>query len=265
MTKEKKITIKPFLHTGLRGKTFDELDSSGTRIDYFPLYYQVTFNRRNTNIASEGLLNHDQGTTYFFASLDSDSREFFSNRRFIEIYKEDSRVLEMIVRYLGNTIEGFSISGIKEYYKLFNMDMFDYLNIKCKQLIHNNIRYKKGGWWPLFNIKNGSLSFYFMYSSLLKLLNDKTQIDSTLSGHVENIKIFFEIFQNEYSLLPDGENTHPDNYLGLNNKSGYNLIRVLNKDINSEFAILAKKHNYKTKQINDILLSVSWLIERTIK
>lgn len=265
MAKEKKITIKPFLHTGLRGKTFDELDSKGERIDYFPLYYQVTFNRRNTNIASEGLLSHDQGTTYFFASLDGDSREFFSNQRFMEVYKEDSHVLEMIVRYLDRKIDNFSISGIKEYYKLFNMDIFDYLNIKCKQLIHNDIRYKKGGWWPLINQMNGSLSFYFMYSSLVALMKDTTLIDRNLSSHIENIKNFFMIFQNEYNQLPDGEITHLDNYLGINNKSGYNLIRVLNKDINTEFTILAKKQNYKTKQINDILHSVNWLVEMTIK
>ncbi len=53
MKKGKKITIKPFLNKNYPWKTIKELsDGNSEEINLYPVYVQITFNRRNTQVKS---------------------------------------------------------------------------------------------------------------------------------------------------------------------------------------------------------------------
>lgn len=261
--KEKKITINPFLNERVAPKTRTvNLDGVEIEVEYFPLYYQIIYDRKNTHLAAARAFG-DYEDPYYFSSLNKDAKDYFVRFSAKDIIKRDSRLIELIIRYLSSKNQHFEIRGIKSMFDTFEKNLFVDLNEKMKFYLmvqleeRNHLEYT-----PVLNFRNEGLSFYYMFTTMQKLFNVLDVYTSEEINHIQNLKYFFEIYQTEFELKHMWIENHKDNILGAPfNNAKYSIIQWIMDDMDEEFKTVLKKHKHSEESINSIKNSINWIMK----
>src|SRR5687767_11185523 len=99
-----KITIKHYLNTKLKG-------TEENNVVLYPIYVQITYNRKNTNFSSE----YDRKF-----SINTNIDELKESLVIGNIFKEEERVIRDIILYESSLRnETFDLKDLKNKYELF--------------------------------------------------------------------------------------------------------------------------------------------------
>lgn len=263
MPKEKKITIKPFLNERVAPERLHvEPDGMPFEADFYPMYYQIIYDRNNTHLAAASIFG-GKNKAYLFQNLEDQSREYHSNRTVREIINRDSKLIQMIIRYEVAKSSKFELRGIKESFIQYEKNLFLEINSSCKRFLIEklNARYKDR-WSVLFDVESEGLSFYFIFTTFQKLFNVFDVFSAADIQHIQNIKIFFELYQHKHEdhLTPSW--TNPDNVLGaMHDQNSFSLIQWLSGEMQLDFNSILREKQFNNQTINEIRESVNWILD----
>lgn len=263
MPKEKKITVKPFLNHRVGPERLRvEPDGIPFEADFYPMYYQIIYDRNNTNLAAASIFGGAR-KPYLFHSLEDNAREFYTNRPAREIIKRDSKLIEMIIRYEVSNTKSFELKGIKESFIKYEKNLFREINIMCKQFLidRQSERYNKR-WSLLFDVESEDLSFNYIFTTFQKLFNVFDVYSAAEIQHLQHLKIFFEAYQQKHEahFIPSWAN--PDNVLGaVHDQNHYSIIQWYSHEMLDEFTWILREKQFKSEAIAEIRSSVDWILD----
>ena len=153
MNKDFKITVKPFLNKYL------SLKESGYE-DKFPLYYQVTYKRKNTQIKS--IFN-------IYLLILSD------------ISKKEQQIIDFELKNIENTISylakiqdkniPFSLQGIKSKYQTFMQDIYVVFENYLKKRLLKVVKYTNTEYLSILKFDGFDVDFLLLLKAV-KILNE---------------------------------------------------------------------------------------------
>lgn len=147
-TKERKITIKPFLNTQL-GPSGSITDDNGT-VNLYPLYYKVTYNRKNTQLKSLYAL---QG----FQTLEQINKN---------ITDFEIRILEKIVAYqVRENQEQYELTGLKRKFEACSLAIDNVVDTNLRRKLESVVMslpspYKLAVAFDNYSIENNILNIH---------------------------------------------------------------------------------------------------------
>lgn len=263
MPKEKKITIKPFLNQRVAPERLHvEPDGLAAEADFYPLYYQIIYDRNNTHLAAASVFGGSH-SAYLFQSLEDLSREYHSQRTAKEIISRDTKLIELIIRFEVAKSSSFELRGIKESFIHYEKNLFRVVNTVCKEFLLEKLEaVYKNRWSVLFNVASENLSFYFMFTTFQKLFNVFDVYSAAEIQHIQNLRIFFDSYQQKHEayLIPSW--AHPDNVLGaMHDRNHFSLIQWLAGEMKEEFTRILSENQNDPKTIEEINSSIAWILD----
>jgi len=257
MSKEKKITIKPFLNTRIAPMIIPQGEEE---FHYYPLYYLIRYDRNNTQIAASNAFG-GKNPAYLFKELGAGERDFYSNRTIDSIIQRDTHIIELIIRYSVNNNGEFELKGIKDMITDYGNNIFSILNVKMKDYMRDQLyKSKQFKWITIINFNRTDNSFYFAFTLLQKLTNVLEVFSPEDLRRLQTLKAFFEIYQKANKSLPDGINSHEDNILGMNkDETKYSKIQWLSGKMDTELETLITQQ--KSELSSDAIIeTINWLM-----
>lgn len=176
--KHKKITIKPFIN-----KNLAPLENTTK----FPLYFQITFERRNTQVKSH--------FNSFIDNLDGLKGEEMDLLNFeIDILK---RTVGFEYAKVGNS---FTLHGIKEKYDLYILDLSFVFESYLKKKLLKAIKYCNSEFLPIIKFEGFEVTFSLLYkASKLLIPNFLKSIPSDFKDEIEAYQQFSIFSKNKLS------------------------------------------------------------------
>ena len=154
MSKQKKITVKFFLN-----KNVEPILGLGDELLY-PVYLQVTYNRRNTQLRS--------GYMFMYPSLDKvpqDKLDF------------EQELIERIIRYEVNRLgDKFELKGLKDKYNQFSARTHRMMDDVLNQYLYTILVRTNSNFVYLLKFDTAYSTFSNMYEIALRLLPDEMKI-----------------------------------------------------------------------------------------
>jgi len=148
-TKQKKITVKPFVNKNLASQDTDYK---------YPLYFQITFERRNTQVKS-----HFSTLLSSLGGLKAEDAEKI---------KFESSILERTVAYeQSKSGSSFTLHGIKERYELYAIALDEVFEIHLKKKLLKAIKYSNSEFLPVLKFEGFEVTFSLLFKAS-KLLVD---------------------------------------------------------------------------------------------
>lgn len=169
----------------------------------------------------------------------------------------------MIIRYEVAKSSKFELRGIKESFIQYEKNLFREINSSCKQFLieKQNARYKDK-WSVLFNVESEELSFYYMFTTFQKLFNVFDVFSAAEIQHIQNLKIFFESYQQKHEDYLTPSWAHPDNVLGaMHDQNHYSLIQWYAGEMLDEFTRILREKENSQPAIAEIRSSVDWILD----
>ncbi len=251
--KEYRISIKPYLNKRVQPINISRsLNGTIQEVEAWPLYYQVVYKRKNTNIRSAYAKGLNEFTNHF-VSLDDKDKIYDDAQKVI---KRDIQIIEQIIRYKEKKEADFSIIGIRNAYEeyaiglhhLLNEKLLTFLSFKVVNTLDPNSI-------ALFNFKNGSAYTIYRYADILFKHLDMF----TLSEHKSFalIKTFFEIY---YKPMKGLETKNLRHHVGVP-RDYFNdplLIDFLKGDLRN--MLLSK--GLSTEKCSEILNTISLVLKK---
>lgn len=188
MKKPKKITIKFFINTHLAPI------SQHQRLVY-PVYMQVTYNRKNTQIKT------------LYADFHADIEEFKKQQQAIYFFEE--RIMQKVVAYeLARNEAYFQLRGLGDKYEVYATSihyvMSAYLKAKFKNYIAQLRPYK---FIDLLHFDKQKIDFLTIYEACLRLFDNTEQLlDPLLKEEINLYRAYYQAYQQE---LAQGRYTFP--------------------------------------------------------
>ncbi|TAE68328.1 MAG: hypothetical protein EAZ85_14295 [Bacteroidetes bacterium] len=176
MKKPKKITIKFFLNTNLQAIAINKNEEG------YPLYMQITYDRRNTQIKCR------YGA--FYTHIDSVKKEQNALLNFEEyllrrVTEYELKRLETTfqLKGLGDIYDGYSLS----IYRLFN----SYLKMRVKAVLKEA---KPKEFLEIFNLDKSNTAFETIMQAAERLFdNFKTLLEDEIKQEIEIFELYKEI------------------------------------------------------------------------
>ncbi len=161
MMKQKKITVKPFINTNLA--SLELSDSMMRRGDLkYPLYYQITFERRNTQIKSH--------FNTYLATLDGLRGED------AELIKFETDVLQRTVALEHSKSNGnFTLCGIKEKYDNYVLPLEEVFEIHLKKRLLKVMKYSSTEFLPILKFDGFEVTFSLLFKASKLLIENFTK------------------------------------------------------------------------------------------
>lgn len=176
--KDKLITIKPFLNFQLAG-----IVHSNT-VKTLPLYYQITYNRKNTQLKS--IFN------IYLVDIEDCSKEEESQIIF------ESDTLKRLIRYESiKNKEEFSLMGIKSKYELYakplDVIMQDYL----KKRLQKAMSLTGSEFQKILKFDGFDANFLLLLKASKQLIDNLGKyIDEDFKSYIDSYKAFAKSLQN---------------------------------------------------------------------
>ncbi|MDX2189609.1 MAG: hypothetical protein SFY32_07080 [Bacteroidota bacterium] len=170
--KQKTITVKPFLN-----KNLNSIEDETGKIA-FPLYYQITFERKNTQLKSY--------YNKYVSSLSLGDKEL---QRMIEFEKA---VLEKIVRKekLSKGAD-FQLTGLKATYEVYIKSVDEIFQSYLKKKLIRNISFTYSEFQNVLKFDGFETHFLVLYKAAKKLIDNLNKYcDADFKDEVEAYKCF---------------------------------------------------------------------------
>lgn len=262
MSKEKKITVKPFLNTRVAPLVVPYNFETGiVEHNYYPLYYLIRYDRNNTQIAASNAFG-GKNPAYLFKGLESGERDFTSNRTIESIVNRDKHIIELIIRNSVKSNDIFELKGIKDMIAEQGNNIFIILNYKMKSYIKDQLykanQYK---WMHIINFSKFDISFYFAFTVLQKLTNVLEVFSPEDLNRIQQLKAFFEIYEKANNCAADGINSHEDNFLGMyEDHTKYSKIQWISGDMDRELQYLVTHQKEANFSFDELQQTIYWLL-----
>jgi len=141
--KQKKITIKPFLNKNLAPQDTD---------CKYPLYYQITYERRNTQVKSHF-------NTFLIALEGLRGKE-------LEQVKFESNILQRTVAYEQQKIgKAFTLHGIKDKYELYIPSLDALFEMYLKKKLLKAVKCSNSEFLPILKFEGFEVTFTLLYKA----------------------------------------------------------------------------------------------------
>ena len=128
----------------------------------------------------------------------------------------------------------------------------------------DRLRKTQPKWNDLFHYNSHNLSFYFIFKAYQKLFNVSDIFTEEEVQKIEGVKRFFQLYQSEYTMLPDNNSIHEDNLLGINNEnSNYSIIQWMTGQMETEFKEIVSKNSISIKEAILLIESINWALSIT--
>ncbi len=175
MDKLKKISVKPFLNMNL----IPECSNSEGK-DLYPLYLQITYNRKNTQIRSK------YGMYY----------ESLNNPAIRDIIFFECSLAEKLVRYeINNTKKEYSLAGLGGRYEVYATSIRIVIGDYLKDKLQFELKKTNSPFYDILNFKNKRKYFEDFYNASLLLFKDFDKKTSTEFKYEVNIYQIYRDFE----------------------------------------------------------------------
>ncbi len=176
MKKPKKITIKFFLNTNLHAIVINKNEEG------YPLYMQITYNRKNTQIKCR--------YGEFYQNLEIVKKEqsallLFEEHllRRVTVHELERLEVSFQLKGLGDTYDGYSLS----IYRLFN----SYLKMRVKAILREA---KPKEFLEIFNLDKSNTAFETIIQAAERLFdNFKTLLEPEIKEEIKIFELYKEI------------------------------------------------------------------------
>ena len=172
MDKSKKISIKPFLNK----KLIPECSDSDGK-DLYPLYLQITYNRKNTQIRSKYGM--------YYANLDHPEVK--------NILLFECPLAEKFVRYeINNTKKEYSLAGFGGRYEVYATSIAIVIGDYLKEKLKFELKRTNSPFYDILNFKNKRKPFEIFYNASLLLFED---LDKKISKEFKQEISLYQLYK----------------------------------------------------------------------
>jgi len=242
MKKGKKISVKAFLNKNYPWKTTKELpDGSSEEVNLYPVYMQITYNRKNTQFKSsvnehvsdlseiigESKIRLENELKFYAKIVEYETNKLGDNFQLKGINDRFDKYVEPIISYLGETVN-------KDYYHILVKTRSEHALI-------------------LANVSGFNVTFNRLMNTTKVLIpNFDSYCDSSLIKEFISYGLYTEIF--------------PKSELISKNQNYPRVIDFLDGSFQNLFKqkLIAKKL-YNESEINDFVSTINSILETTIK
>ncbi|HUX58944.1 MAG TPA: hypothetical protein VMV77_18375 [Bacteroidales bacterium] len=180
MNRTGKITVAFFLNKNVKPDLSHPMFSGSGR---YPLYIQVTYNRRNTQFRSFHRQSYTNLEEAFFSKEDNEHRK----------YEESliKKVVEYEVKHLG---KDFQLKGLNDRYRNYSEYIFNPIDKYFRDIIYNAIVKTNSEFFEILDPwKLQQVSFHIYYKAASNLINDLEKI--LPYGFSEDMKMGLEFLK----------------------------------------------------------------------
>lgn len=180
-----KITVKPFLNKNLPKKS--EESATGW---LFPLYYQITYQRKNTQIKSF--------REYYFENLEHVEAQT------LELINLEIEALKKTVQWrLRVEKKQFSLSGMKLYFDFCALPVSEVFELYMKRKLQKVIKYAHSEFLPIIKFDGFDVTFLLVYKASQLLIPHLHQMmPKDYKEEVQAFKTWIE-YTDKLQILPD--------------------------------------------------------------
>jgi len=177
MKKEKKITVKFYLNTMLDAATGDK----GQK--YYPLYIQVTYNRKNMQLKSK--------YGEYYEKMDKVNKE---------LMQFEEKMLCKVIRHESSLISGeYDMKGLKQKYEIYSGSVAEALENYLKPKLRLMILKTKDWLVPVLNFNDSRATTGRLYQAASKLFPDlewfmNVKLQEELEAYSYYQRLYPEIF-----------------------------------------------------------------------
>jgi len=161
MTRTKKITVAFFLNKNVRPDPYTRSPLLSGK-ELYPLYIQVTYNRRNTQFRS----------TYHKSY--SNIKEIYSTKEEIDHRKYEESLIKRVIEYeVMSQGKNFNLKGLNDRYLNYSANIFNPIDKYFRDLIYSAVEKTDSEFSKILDPYNlEQVSFFIYYKAASKLIND---------------------------------------------------------------------------------------------
>ncbi|MCS6821575.1 MAG: hypothetical protein NZ551_06875 [Microscillaceae bacterium] len=188
MKKPKKITVKFFINTHLAPI------SQNQKLVY-PVYMQVTYNRKNTQIKT------------LYADFHANIQEFKQQQQAVYLFEE--RIMQKAVAYeLSQNETDFKLRGLGEKYEIYASSIHFLMSAYLKAKFKNYVpQLRPAVFVELLHFDKQKIDFLTLYEACLRLFeNTEKLLDPLIREEIELYKAYYNAYK---AHLFEGKYTFP--------------------------------------------------------